>query len=91
LRVIFAGEGGGVGECTDEDAVDIPLDGGARPVNGVVVEGGLGGADWDVGCAVVGCGVSFAEVIGFYYSGVTAEPFLELSVVVISQTANLVI
>ncbi len=64
---VLAVESVRVEEGADEDGIHIPFDIGRRPIDGVGVPLGLGIVACHPGCAVIGCGVSFAEVVSFYY------------------------
>jgi len=77
LRVVLAavGEGVGVPERADGDAVDDPLDPLGGPVDGVGVEGFLGARDGEVDGAIVGGGVAFAEEVGLDLRRVSTQEF----------------
>ena len=76
LGVVLAVQGIGVLESAGDLAVQDPLDAVGGPVDGVGVEGLLGGSHVDSGGAVVGSCIAFAEVVSLDRRVVSADLFL---------------
>ena len=76
LGVVGSVDGVGVLECADDFAVEEPFDSLGGPVDRVRVEGLFGSGDGHSCAAVVGCGVSFAEVVGLDLGVVGADLLL---------------
>lgn len=69
-----------VGKGAHDSAIDAPGSGGFSPLNGVSVEGLLGGRHSCPSSTVVGGGVTLAEVVGLNLSGVTTKSFLNIPI-----------